>query len=93
MSSFARQLSQIAQSQMSRNALSSWDRFKLPPSNDQIDALLGQERHNPLPHPYAQRATTLAVRAVPLPSDLRHHRKTGHSPLPSPPEGRLCHWG
>ncbi|SDG69021.1 hypothetical protein [Pelagibacterium luteolum] len=40
MSSFARQLSMIAKSEMSRNALNSWDKFKLPPQNEQIDALL-----------------------------------------------------
>lgn len=40
MSSFARQLSQIAQSQMSRNALNNWEKFKLPLKSDEIDALL-----------------------------------------------------
>lgn len=42
MSDYAKQIIEIAQSNMSRNALNRWDAFKLPPPDKGIDRLLNR---------------------------------------------------
>lgn len=42
MSGHSKQMLEIAQSEMSRNALSHWTKFKLPEPNEKIDALIGK---------------------------------------------------
>lgn len=42
MTSIASRIPQIARSEMSRNALACWEKFKLPAPNPEINALLKQ---------------------------------------------------